>query len=421
MNKKLIKRNNNIKFVIFLSEQNMKKKSIYCGKRHTYRLRNKGIFAIDYNNWKKYFLDNNVLMPTFDINETSPTMGVVYKRFTENKYLSLENYDNYLFREQCRSLSTLVSYLGASSIKVEQLTKDEERLAVGAGVSVMSEAKIDGKFEKENNMNDNRLGVKEFDANVESFILYGGRKFDKCASEGGLYGVDKDIYKRLYFVNIVSERFNGQKTSFFTIQKKVNSKEILDISLYINKLNIGLNLNYDNTKNFEETYTFIIEYHDLDLVLRQAKANLKIQKEKKKLKKKKKNDIDVQLEYSDESETIDIAPIIGDKKPDESISKTDNPTESVPTLDYDSDSESKDVYDIELEDIIDTFKEDKDNIKYNKALTSLIEKYAMHLGIKEQLDIWKTHDQNMTIFNSRLKWIKYVCDLDYFFRSIGLL
>ena len=416
--KKLIKRNNNIKFVIFLSERNMRKKSLVCGKKYTERLRNKGIFAIDYNNWKKYFTDNDVLMPTFDINETSPTMGVVYKRFTENKYLSLENYDNYLFREQCRSLSTLVSYLGASSIQVEQLTKDEERLSVSAGVSVASEAKVDGKFEKENNSNDNRLGIKEFDINVESFILYGGNKFDKCASEGGLYGVDKDIYKRLYFVNIVSERFNGQKKSFFTIQKRVNSKEILDISLYISKLNVGLNLNYDSTKNFEETYTFIIEYYGLDLVLNQARANLKFQKKKKRLKKeKKKTDDDVQLEYSDDSETVTIAPLTDDNN-----AIKDKPTlGSVPTLDYESDSESKDVYDLELEDIIDALKEDQDNEKYHKALKSLIEKYAEHLGIKKQLEIWKTHDNNMTIFNSRLRWIKYVCDLDYFFRSIGIL
>ena len=55
MNKQLIKRKNNIKFVIFLSERNMRKKSLVCGKRYTERLRNRGIYAIDYNNWKKYF------------------------------------------------------------------------------------------------------------------------------------------------------------------------------------------------------------------------------------------------------------------------------------------------------------------------------------------------------------------------------
>ena len=47
--------------------------------------------------------------------------------------------------------------------------------------------------------------------------------------------------KRLRFVNIVSERFNGQLKSFFTIQKKINSKEMMEIGAYINKLNIGLN------------------------------------------------------------------------------------------------------------------------------------------------------------------------------------
>jgi hypothetical protein len=421
MNKQLIKRKNNIKFVIFLSECNMRKKSLVCGKRYTERLRNKGIYAIDYNNWKKYFIDNSILMPTFDINETSPTMGVVYKRFTENKYLSLENYDNYLFREQCRSLSTLVSYLGASSITVEQLTKDEKRVSVGAGVSVASEVKIDGKFEKENNINDNRLGVKDFDINVESFILYGGKKFDKCASEGGLYGVDKDIYKRLYFVNIVSERFNGQQKSFFTIQKKINSNEILDISLYINKLNIGLNLNYDNTKNYEETYTFIIKYHDLNQVLKQAKENLIVQKKKE---KKEKTEIDHRELKHSKYNISDISDTISQDKEHIINDDTNLDTEGsgrVLTLEYDSDSESKDIYDIELEEIIDMYKKDKDNTKYKKSIMALIDTYSEYLGIKKQFEMWKEHDNNTTIFNCRVRWIKYVCDLDYFFRSIGLL
>ena len=235
---------------------------------------NKGIVTLDYYNWKDYFKEK--LVPTFDINEYEPTHGVVYKKFTDDKYLSLQNFDTFLFQEKCRALSTLVSYLGAKSIRVMQGITQFDNKEVNANLNVMKEADINMKYGKSKEEENNLLGIKEFDETVESFIFLGCKKFDQCASSGGLYGVDREIYKRLRFVNIVSERFNGQLKSFFTIQKKLIQKKMMEIGAYINKLNIGLNINY-NTKQKDEIYTFIIEYYPIGKILNE----MKIKKRKK--------------------------------------------------------------------------------------------------------------------------------------------
>ena len=415
----------NIKFIIFLSEDNMKKRPILCGKRYIHRLMNKGIFAINYHGWKQYFIDHNLLIPTFDINENAPTMGVVYKKFTDNKYLSLENYDSYLFREQCRSLSTLVSYLGASSIKVNQKIIDLKDLGIEVKVSVAEEVEAGGAYDKSDVSSNNLIGIKEFNETVESYITLGGKKFDKCASEGGLYGVDKDIYKRLYFVNIVSERFNGQKKSFFTIHKKINSKEILEIGAYIRRLNIGLKMNYNEKREHEETYTFVIEYHDLDKVLKIATDKMLNDKEERKRHKKEKMEKRVERRNifnktikKLNGSSLELAYENTDSNEIDNEIKT-----SVVDTNYDpySDSDSEDEFDLELLQIHGKHKISKNEPMFKENLRQFIVKYAEHLGIADKFHIWISSPKNSSIYNARCKWFKDICDIDYFFRDAGIL
>ena len=363
---------NNLKFVIFLSEQHMnKKKYKVCGKNYEQRLYNKGIVAINYYNWKEYFTKNGIIVPTFDINDNMPSHGVIYKKFTDSKYLSLENYDNVLFKEQCRALSTLVSYLGASSIQVKRELNENNSRKIDANLKVMSEVELNAKNESSSDNTDNLLGIKTFDESVEYFIKLGCKKFDRCASSGGLFGVDKDIYKRLRLINIVSERFNGQKQSFFTITKKFNSRDLIEIGAFINKLNIGASFSYDNIKHSDKSYTFVIDYHSLeDLII--IKKNACIMNRAK------------------------------------SVDEED-----------DSSSEEEDSLDVEFKEILAEYKKTKDKKKSLIKVKNFVTKCAEIRGIAAQFHQWKNKKQ--TNYNTRCQWLKSMCDIDYFFRDIGLI
>ena len=430
----------NLKFIVFLYRHQIEKKKTICSKRYSTKLENKGIVAIEYYNWKEYFQENKILLPTFDINESSPTMGIIYKRFTDSKYLSLNNYDSYLFQEQCRSLSTLVSYLGASLVNVTQKIGDKEHMGIKTDVKIMDEAKVGVKYEKNKQANYERVGTKEFSENVEYYISMGGKKFDQCASEGGLYGVDKDIYTRLYFVNIVSERFNGQKKSYFNIQKTINSSEILEIGAYVKKLNIGINFSYDKSKQKEETYTFTIEYYDLDTVM--ANALKKVEQEKKKeatkLEKIKKHihknrllkssigsTFNPNLFSSENNETDNNGnsheeDIYGDTNIFDDTNVYNSAIQT--SLSYDEDdADDLDDIDVKLTIAKQEKRKGKNQSIYIRQIRDIVDEYVDGLGIKNEFEMWKSNKENMSKCNSRCKWIKNTCDIDYFLRDIGIL
>ena len=133
-----------------------------CGRLFKLRLYNKGIVAIDYYNWKNFFIDSGNVVPTFDINENMPSHGVIYKKFTDTKYLSIENYDDFLFKEQCRALSTLVGYLGASCVKVKQEFNENNNKKFGADLNIMNEAAINANLESGSNLSSNSIIFFDF-------------------------------------------------------------------------------------------------------------------------------------------------------------------------------------------------------------------------------------------------------------------
>lgn len=274
----------NIKYLIFLTDKHLNKKKKFSSKSYKFKLLDKGIIPINYYKWEIFFDKLRLPSPSFDLFENSPSHGIVYKRFTLNKYLSLDNYDNFLFQEQYRSLSTLVSYMGAHKISIKNEYLEDESNNVDISGNIMNEAKLKVKVNKSRLNEKNLFGEKIFDKLVSPKIFYNCEKFDACAYSGSLFGVDAQIYRRLKFVNIVSERFNGQQKSFFTIYKNVNNTDIIEIGSYINKLNIGLNVNINKIKKKKELYTVIIDYYNLEELRKESLVKLQDKKFKKKLK-----------------------------------------------------------------------------------------------------------------------------------------
>lgn len=260
-----INRNYNIKYIIFLTRINLlKKKYGLFGKTYEERLLSKGILACSYHTWFYSLKNHGLYNIKFDLNDDEPSHSIVYKKFTDKQYLSIDKYSTYQFQEQCRSLTTLVGYLGVKKIRMVLNKDNNSSFNMESGMDLKKEVKGNINISNDNKDMNNHQNIKEFEPYVSKEMLYSCKSFDDCARNGGLFGVDCDVYKQMNFINIVSERYNGQYISYFNINKELYSKDSLDIGLFINKLNIGVNTKMNYIKHQKEAYTFIIEYYKFD-------------------------------------------------------------------------------------------------------------------------------------------------------------
>ena len=157
-----------------------------------------------------FFIENGLRIPKFDINDESPSHGIVYKKFTDKQYLNIHNYSNYQFQEQCRTLTTLAGFLGAKKVEAKLVNRDNKSMSISGGMNISEEANINMNSSHKNIKSDNEMNVKEFLPIVNEKFFYSNQKFHSCAKNDGLFGVDSEVYKQMKFENIVSERYNGQ-------------------------------------------------------------------------------------------------------------------------------------------------------------------------------------------------------------------
>ena len=84
-----------------------------------------------------------------------------------------------------------------------------------------------------------------------------------------------------------------------------------------------------------------------------------------------------------------------------------------------SSSEEEDDLDIEFREILAEYKKTKDKKKSLIKVKNFVTKCAEIRGIAAQFHQWKNKKQ--TNYNTRCQWLKSMCDIDYFFRDIGLI
>ena len=279
----------NIKFIIFLTDINLKKKKYgLFGKTYQERLYNKGVYAVNFYKWKDFFVKNNISIPKFDINDESPSHGIVYKKFTDKQYLNIHNFSNYQFQEQSRALSTLVGILGAKKVEMKLINKNNKSISIKQNIQISDEVNINIGGDKQKKKEDNQMNIKEFLPIVNEKFFYSNQKFHSCAKNDGLFGVDSGVYKQMKFENIVSERYSGQLKSYYIIYKKLYTKDSIEIGAFINKLNIGMNTSFESIKEKTEIYTFIIEYYTIEeLTLKNYKRIINNDRLKKRIEKNK--------------------------------------------------------------------------------------------------------------------------------------
>ena len=255
----------NLKFIIFLTEINLNKKRFgILGKKMKTRLENKGVYAINFYQWKSFFIKHKLKIPKFDINDESPSHGVVYKKFTDKQYLNIHKFSNYQFQEQSRALTTLVGFLGAKKVKVKLVNKNTSSMHLKNNVNINGEVNVNFNIDHDDRKNESESNIKEFLPLIDEKFFYSSKKFDSCAKNDGLFGVDSEVYTQMKFQNIVSERYNGQLKSYYVIYKELYTKDSIEIGTYINKLNIGIDNSIELIKERTEIYTYVIEYYPIE-------------------------------------------------------------------------------------------------------------------------------------------------------------
>ena len=255
----------NVKFIIFLTDLNLRKKTFcFFGRKLVDKLKNKGVYAVDFYEWKQFFSKNNLKIPKFDINDESPSHGVVYKKFTDKQYLNIHKYSNYQFQEQSRALTTLVGFLGAKKVEAKLINKENESMNIKNDLNLKDEVKVKLNIGHDKRKKNNEINITEFLPIIDEKFFYSSQKFHDCAKNDGLFGIDSEVYKQMKFQNIVSERYNGQLKSYYVIYKELYTKDSIEIGGYINKLNIGINSSVESIKEHTEIYTFIIEYYPME-------------------------------------------------------------------------------------------------------------------------------------------------------------
>ena len=112
-------------------------------------------------------------IPKFDINDESPSHGVVYRKFTDKKYLNIHNYSNYQFQEQCRNLTTLVGFLGGKRVEAKLINNNNKEIKIKGNINGRDIVKGDLGIDKIKKNNKNEFNIKEFLPIVdEKFFLF---------------------------------------------------------------------------------------------------------------------------------------------------------------------------------------------------------------------------------------------------------
>ena len=218
----------------------------------------------------------------------------------------------------------------------------------------------------------------------------------------------------------------------------------MEIGAYVKKLNIGINFSYNKSKQKEETYTFTIEYYDLDTVM--ANALKKVEQVKKnevkklaKIKKrihiqdKKQSDLlksettfNPNLLSSDnETEPQTVVPSDEDVYGDTNIFDDTNVYRSTIqtslSFEEDDDDDDLDEIDVKLAIVKQEKRKGKNQSKYIRQISDIVDDYVSGLGLQFEYNMWKSNKENKAKCNSRCKWIQNTCDIDYFLRDIGIL
>jgi len=299
----------NLKFIIFLTADDMKRKRyLFCGDILEKRLYKKGIKAVSYHNWKDFFESYNGIVPKFDNNEDNPSPHIIYKRFTDTIYFSLDNFSYLSFRAESKVISTLASYLGASKITGKHIRSIEDNTSISVGGGTTNQVSVSTTTSTSDVNSTSIVEVKEFDTTVDNNITLGKTKFNERAKADLLLSIDSEVYERLQLTDIVTQRYNGQVKESYTLARKVSHSDMIYFNTVFAtncpSLNIKFNVDYKKSVNKIEEYEFCIEYHNLQEVKDGYKQSKIEKKEKSKLKRSKSS---VELD----SESIDSKDIDG--------------------------------------------------------------------------------------------------------------